>query len=233
LPSSPRQNWEALKNQARLTLGLIFYEIGDFKKALDYLKDVSPGDESYKYALLGLAWTYIKLGLHHKAVPPLEEFLKKFPESEHVPEAYFLLGQCHLKIRLYDKSIAYFQKIFDLFPGQPNNNATLVRVRNQIAREKRRLQEIQTNLLILEMRFLGTIKMPPQGYVPNFMEEEIRKVEAARAKLLTKIRGERENLERLNQELEALQRAVNQRTLDWRSYAEYGISRALFMKERE
>ena len=95
-----------MQNRTKLVLGLTYFELGDFNQSISYLKDVPSDDENYPRALLALGWCYLKLQQHYKMVKPLEIFVADFQGSEYLPEVYLLLGQAHLKIRLYDKAIS-------------------------------------------------------------------------------------------------------------------------------
>jgi hypothetical protein len=65
------------------------------------------------------------------------------------------------------------------------------------------------------------------------MIEEIKELEKRRTHLLEQIDQEKEHIEALTQEVNSLRKLVQIRQQDWRSHAEYGISRALFLKGQE
>ncbi|GBD93497.1 tol-pal system protein YbgF [bacterium BMS3Abin05] len=195
---------------------------------------MAPNSAANSKALLGLAWGYIKLKQYQNVVPPLEILLKKYPHSEYIPEVYLLLGQAHLKLHLYDKSIYYFNKIVERFPKSKKNELIIRRIAENIDREQKQIKNIQINLLMIETRLLNSIQLTgSKKYVPKFMLNEKNKLEKRRRILLRQIVSEREDYQNLLTQIQQLKLVYERRNKDWRSYAEYGISRALYLKEQE
>lgn len=217
-----------------MIIGLTYFELKDYSRSIGYLKKVSPGSAEYGKALLGLAWGYIKSSEYQNAVPPLEIFLKRYPHSEYIPEVYLLLGQANLKLHLYDKSIFYFNKILERFPNDEKSEQEIKLIAENIDKEKKQIKNIQVNLLLLETRLLNSIQLTTsKKYVPKFMFEEKKKLEKKRRLLLQEIIHERDEYNNLQDQIQQLKLVYEKRNKDWRSYAEYGISRALYLKERE
>ncbi len=226
--------WNALRQRARLVLGLIYFELKDYPHSVDYLKGVSENSAEYSKALLGLAWDFMKMKEYHKAVPPLEIFVKKFPHSEYMPEVYLLLGQAHLKLHLYEKSIYYFNKILELFPKDEKRELIIQSIVKNIDAEEKLIKQIQVNLLLMETRLLNSIRIVSnKKYIPKFMFQQKNQLEKRRKLLLKEIYRERIEYENLLSQIDQLRLVYEKRNRDWRSYAEYGISRALYLKEQE
>ncbi|OQX58889.1 hypothetical protein DRQ15_02640 [candidate division KSB1 bacterium] len=225
--------WFKLRERAKLVLGLTYYEVKEYDRAIYYLKQVSPQNENYPKALLGLGWCFLKLERYQDAVSPLEEFLQKYPQSEFVPEVYLLLGQCYLKIRLYDKAISFFNKIMALFPNDSETEDWIKKMSKRISQYRKEIEQQRADLLILESKLIETIHLPSKKYLPRFMLKECELLQKRRTHLLKSIDEEHKNCVKMMQEIDYLTRVMEKRSRDWRSYAQYGISRALFLKEQE
>lgn len=227
------KRWVLLQERTKLVLGLTYYETGNFEKAIEYLSAVSETDENYPKALLALAWCYLKLRQFHEMIGPLETIVNKFLDFYALPEVYLLLGQAHLKVRLYDKSIFYFSKILNLFPISSVNDSIYSSLEKQLGIFEKSIEEQKLNLILLETKLYQTIRLPEKkNWIPPFMLEEIRKLNQRRQRLLEEIEKERELIDQLSETIKAIRLRMEIRTKDWRSFAEYGISRALYLKER-
>jgi len=222
-----------LQERTNLVLGLTYFELGDFENAIAFLKKVSSGDENYPHALLGLGWCYLKQQQYQFMIKPLEEYVKTFPESEFLPEVYLLLGQAHLKIRLYDKSIYYFSRLLTMFPVKSENGNLLSSIENKVNVFESQVEKQRLDLILLESNLSETIRLPSKKWIPGYMLDEIRKLEKRRMLLLEQIQNEKTSLKVMTQTMSELKLMIQIRTRDWRSVAEYGISRALFLKEQE
>ena len=227
------KKWSLLHGRTYLILGLTYYQIGEFKQAINYLEKVSSGDENSPKALLALGWCYLKLQQYQKMIKPLEKFVDDFKESEFLPEVYLLLGQAHLKIRLYDKSISYFSRILNMFASKAENTELLDSISKRIDPIEGQIENHRTDLLLSESKLLDTLQLPSKKWIPRYMVEEIQELEKRRMTLLEQINFEKQNLNELTQSLNSMKVLIQINTREWRSYAEYGISRALFLKGQE
>ncbi len=226
--------WNALRERARLVLGLIYFELKDYPRSVEYLKNVSSNSAVYSKALLGLAWDFMKMEEYQKAVPPLEVFVNRFPHSEYMPEVYLLLGQAHLKLHLYDKSIGYFNRLLEMFPKDERRELVIQSIVKNIDSEEKLIKQIQVNLLLMETRLLNSISIVSnKKYIPKFMFQQKNQLEKRRKLLLQEILKERNQYDDLLNQIQQLRLVYEKRNRDWRSYAEYGISRALYLKEQE
>lgn len=222
-----------MQERTKLVLGLTYFDLEDFEQAINFLNKVSSNDENHPRALLGLGWCYLKLLEYPNMINPLETFVKEYPNSEFLPEVYLLLGQAHLKISLYDKSISYFDKILSIFPLKNENLELLESIKNKIEPMEKLIEQNRLDLLLQESKLIETIQLPSKKWIPNYMIEEIKEIEKRRTFLLEQIDQEKDNIETLTQELNSLRKLIQIRQQDWRSHAEYGISRALFLKGQE
>jgi len=84
----------SIANASLVKLGLIAYEQGEYEQAVAYLEKVRPNLPAYEEALLGLAWSYLKLGDYQSPIPAAEEIVQRFLESEYAYEATVLAAHC-------------------------------------------------------------------------------------------------------------------------------------------
>jgi TolA-binding protein len=83
-------------------------------KAAEFYGSVSPSSSKYDEALLGLAWSFIKVQRPKEAAGYANDIVNKTPKSLLVPEAHLLLGYCAYFDKDYDKSIKEFDNAIDL-----------------------------------------------------------------------------------------------------------------------
>lgn len=222
----------ALIERTRLTLGYLLFEMGNYEESAKYLASISPEDENYEDSLLGLGWAYIKAEKYREAIFSLEKLLQRFPQTEHQVEAYFLLGQSYLKLGLYDGALFYFTELLKMFPKGNEIEAIGREIKAKIKVEEKRIEEARVSLLMMESQLLTYLTSRIKG-VPNYLKKDVEELEKKKEKLLQDIMRERSYFEKLYADLNRLKRIVRKRELDWRSYAEYGIARALFLKGKE
>ena len=95
------------------------------------------------------------------------------------------------------------------------------------------IENHRTDLLLSESKLLDTLQLPSKKWIPRYMVEEIQELEKRRMALLEQINIEKQSLNELTQSLKSMKVLIQINTREWRSYAEYGISRALFLKGQE
>ncbi|MBN1351257.1 tetratricopeptide repeat protein [candidate division KSB1 bacterium] len=222
-------------DDARLTLGFIYYELGYFNHAYEFFKDISTSHENYKDALLGMGWALIKQEKYEECIKPLLKITKKYPRTANAEEAYFLLGQCYLKLNRFTEAIESYDIIIEMFPRHKDYSKYLADIQTYLGNEEKRLEQLETDLLVQESHLLEAI--PVDGYAnkPQYLKDEQKKIEKYRASLVDKIMKERSHIRSLKQTIEELRESAlrKHRRKDWRGYAEYGKARALFLKEMQ
>ncbi len=87
-------------SQILVTKGLIYYDNGNLKKALEYFWKATEADPKDDEAIFYLGKTYLKVGNVKKGI----HFLKR----SNFPEAQFELGQYYFKHKDYRKAAKYF-----------------------------------------------------------------------------------------------------------------------------
>jgi len=117
MESKPSNSSEQeMKEVTAVKLGHINFgkEPPQLVKAAEYYGSVSPSSSKYDEALLGLAWSFIKVQRPSEAAGYANDIVTKTPNSLLVPEAHLLLGYCAFFDKDYDKSIKSFDNAIDL-----------------------------------------------------------------------------------------------------------------------
>lgn len=102
----------------------------------------------------------------------------------------------------------------------------------EIKKFQKRIESQKLDLLVLETKLLDTIQLTSREWIPRYMQEQIDLLETKRGLMINRIFSEKTYLTKLNSIVANLDQKLQIRTRDWRSFAEYGISRALFLQER-
>ena len=117
-----------------------------------------------------------------------------------------------------------------MFPKSYDNVNINKEIENSLKPFKERLEKQQLDLLLVEIDLLDAFQIVSKKWIPKFMLEEIEAVKNHSSKLIDQINSEKAKIDDMLQLIEQLRLKLEVRTKDWRTYAEYGISRALFLK---
>ncbi|NIA31943.1 MAG: tetratricopeptide repeat protein [Actinobacteria bacterium] len=222
-------------DETHLTLGYIYFELGYYKYALRQFQDVSPNHNRYNDALIAEGWAAINLGKYEEAVTPLTKLLTQYPDDENNEEAFFLLGRCYLKLARYDDALKVYEHLIEIFPERQVVPTLVKEIDMSLAEENVKIEKIKMNLLMLESRLLDAMPLQFRAEAPAYLKQEGNKINDTRIALLKRIHEEREIFNSMSSQMKELRdlavRKENRR--DWRAYAEYGKSRALFMKTKK
>ncbi|MCI0511618.1 tetratricopeptide repeat protein [candidate division KSB1 bacterium] len=220
-------------DDARLTIGFVYYELGYNKDALEFFKDISAVHPEYKSALLGLSWSRYQLEMFAEAIESLQKIIQIATNSAEAEEAYFLLGQCYLKLNRYDDAIKAYEKIMELFPKTIDFSKYMQQIEGELGTKQKMVEQLETDLLVQESQLLDAIPVDGTGHNPAYLEEERKKVLKYQDALLQNIVSERRNLKEIRNIIDNLRERANRQyqRKDWRGYAEYGRARALYLKE--
>jgi tol-pal system protein YbgF len=74
------------------------------------------------------AYGLFKGGSHENAVKAFQEFLKKYPESAHIPNANYWLGNAQLTLKDYKNALDTYQGLLKSFPGMPKTAEVLFNI---------------------------------------------------------------------------------------------------------
>ncbi len=228
--SGERRN---IVDNAHLTLGYIYYELKAYQPAVQLLLDISDKHQYYQDGLLALGWSFLKLEDHQNVIKYLKRLIKLYPDGENAEEAYFLLGQSYIALGEYDSAIESYQIIVDLYQDKANLPNIINKVNNSLEQEEDRVENLKVKVLIEESRLLDAISLDGYGKeVPKHIIEEKKKLKDFRENLISSLMTERDNLLLMQDTIYNLKQLAErrERRKNWKGYAEYGISRALFLK---
>jgi TolA-binding protein len=107
---------QEMKEVTAVKLGHINFgkEPPQLVKAAEYYGSVSPSSSKYDEALLGLAWSFLKVSRFKESATYAGDIVSKTPNSLLVPEAHLLLGYAAFFDKDYDRSIKEFDNAMDL-----------------------------------------------------------------------------------------------------------------------
>jgi TolA-binding protein len=219
-------------DEARLTLGYLYYELGYFKEARSYFADVSPQHRRYPEALLARGWASVKMADYAGALPALVTLVSRFPQDPKSEEALFLLGRCYIQLGLYDDAVKVYDKIIELFPEEDNLSAMVQQLSSLLASQEQEVERLREDLLLLEASLLEALQVGGGPRLPQYLKEEKARLDETRRALLENIVEEHRRFLEMHSTISALRENLNLKVerKSWRAYAEYGKSRALFLK---
>ena len=99
-------------------MGWAYYNKKEYALAEKYYKEALNVDPKFANALLGLAKTYMAMGMERlpEAVKTLESAIQQYPESS---QLYFELGKAYTMLRDYKRAIDAFETAADLGSDSP------------------------------------------------------------------------------------------------------------------
>lgn len=102
------QSEQDLQDAARVKLGHIYFsgEKADIAAAAQMYAQVQPGSPVYDEAMLGIAWSFLKVNKPDEAMKPAQWIISNLPESFLVSEAYLVQGYCYFMKKDYAKAAA-------------------------------------------------------------------------------------------------------------------------------
>ena len=105
---------QLLQDAANVKLGHLYYEQVELRNAVEAYKRVPEGSSYGDEALLGTAWSWIKVNQPAVCLQTVERLLASHPESPLVPEAYLLKGYGLMLQKKYQDAIDALEKCLDL-----------------------------------------------------------------------------------------------------------------------
>ena len=215
-----------------LTLGYLYYEMSYYREAISHFRRITADREEYAQALLAASWTAFKAKNFQDAITTLNALISRFEDSEFSEEAHFLLGQAYLELGFFDFAEAQFDFIVGHFPETNGVAERLNQARLGIQAQEKILEKMKINLLLLESKLIDMIPLRAEGNVPDYIEQERARLAVARERLLQHLADERESFERLSDNIDEMRQLVErlESRHHWRAYAEYGKTRAHFLK---
>ncbi|MBR3073901.1 tetratricopeptide repeat protein [Fibrobacter sp.] len=110
------QSERDLQDAAKVKLGHLFFsgEKPDIAQAAQMYGQVQKGSPVFDEAMLGIAWSFLKVHKPDDAIKPAQWIISNLPESFLVSEAYLVVGYCHFMKKEYQKSAEALTKAVDL-----------------------------------------------------------------------------------------------------------------------
>ncbi|SHL24085.1 tetratricopeptide repeat protein [Fibrobacter sp. UWEL] len=101
------QSESDLQDAARVKLGHLFFsgEKPDIAAAVEMYHQVQPSSPVYDEAVLGIAWSFLKVNKPDEAMKPAQLIINKYPDSFLVSEAYLVIGYCHFMKKNYKNAV--------------------------------------------------------------------------------------------------------------------------------
>ncbi len=219
-------------DETHLTLGYIYYELGYYDHSLQQFTSVSSNHPHYKDALLSAGWAATKIEDYERAIIPLTDLVSLPNEDDNTQEGFFLLGRCYLKLGLYDDALKVYEYLVNALPKKELVPLIVQEVENSIAVQEKRIEKIKLDLLVLETKLLNLIQLNPNIDTPDYLQQEKQELNIQRNNLLTQIQQERQTFQNMLADMNDMKQAIQtkENRQDWRAFAEYGKSRALFLK---
>lgn len=87
-----------------------------------------PSDPAFENRAYESAYGLFKEGRHANAVKAFHEFLKKYPDSVHVPNATFWLGSAKLALKDYKGALGFYQRLLEISPATPKAAEALLNI---------------------------------------------------------------------------------------------------------
>ncbi|NIR50963.1 tetratricopeptide repeat protein [candidate division KSB1 bacterium] len=182
--------------------------------------------------MLTIGWSAFKLRDYDTALLTLNSLVEDYPDFYNLEEAYFVLGQCHMNLKNYDAAIEQYSSIIEKTPKADDMSAAIELTKRELALQEQTVEELKTQLLVLESDLLDAIHLKSGNGVPDYVDNERGKIRQDRETLIERIVEERRLFETVASTIDEIKRRIEkaERQKNWRSYAEYGRGRALFLK---
>ena len=87
-------NTAYIRNTALLRLGIIYYQRGEYSRAIQYFDQVSQGFDEYDKSLVAQAWANLRLGKYETSIEKSRQLLLNSLASDYTYEALVLSAHC-------------------------------------------------------------------------------------------------------------------------------------------
>ncbi|MDZ7721587.1 MAG: tetratricopeptide repeat protein [candidate division KSB1 bacterium] len=223
---------QSILDETHLTLGYVYYEMGYFKDALSHFRTVSPSSSKHPDALLAAGWTEANQKNWNKAASLLTLLYNNYENSPQTSECLFLLGRCYLKLGKYDNAVEIYEYLIEHHQDL-QSSAHRDSLQKELLFEKQRIQKRKMELLSLESKLVKSIYNQSENSYSPF-EQRKGNMTSTHFQLFRDIERERKEMNRLEQEIDQLKQQSRpvKSEHNWIAYAEYGITRAKFLKRQ-
>ncbi len=213
-------------------MGYIFYELTNYEQALKYLEAISPTFYDYPDVLLAIGWSAYKAQNYRKALVALNKLINDYPNNLNKDEAYFVIGECYLKLGYFQYAIKAFDEIINKHPVANHFAQRVKIIRAELNKEEQQIEQLKTDLLLLETKLMETVHIEQTDNVPEEIKKEKERIQKQRESLLKNLIKERQLFLGVTKAIKDLKDYLEKKEMqkDWRAYAEYGKTRAIFLK---
>lgn len=136
------QDVHTMHEDARIKLGHLYFEKGDFERAAEMFAAIELGSEWYDDALIGQAWSDLSLSDHVNAAARARELAEHAPDSEYIYEARTLAGYASEQLEQTEQSSADYSLVLD-HAERSERLRTLMTEQGEIRAQIRRLAELE------------------------------------------------------------------------------------------
>ena len=213
-------------DEGHLTLGYLYYELGYYDEAVEQFGAVTPNSANHIQALLAIGWAASQKEEWQQAIAPLTELYTRYETNDATQEGLFLLGRTYVKLNRYDDAITVYDRLIGAFPDEGEVTTSIETINANIELERKRVEKRQQELLILEGNLVDDLSDKSRS-TRSFSQDQtilLRDIQKERQELATHM----DQLDKL-----AVTMALREERRNWRAYAEYGKSRATFLRRQQ
>lgn len=181
MESKPSNSSEQeMKEVTAVKLGHINFgkEPPQLVKAAEFYGSVSPSSAKYDEALLGLAWSFIKVQHFKEAQGYANDIISKTPNSLLVPEAHLLLGYCAYFDKDYTKSIQEFDAAISLAEKKAVVAGDIQKKKEENMANSTEFMAVQREALLLSNQLPTPRVLEKRDQIKPKFEEIHKKIEA-------------------------------------------------------
>jgi tetratricopeptide (TPR) repeat protein len=109
------EDQERIVEMANLSLGRLYYELGESGKAIDRYQEIPRNSDVFDNALYEVCWVYVKKKEYAKALRSLDILLLAMPDSSFAPEAKLVKGNLQLRLARYEEATDTFNEVVGKF----------------------------------------------------------------------------------------------------------------------
>lgn len=106
-----KESDEEVLQLARLALGRVHYELGNYQQAVDFYQSIPSDSEWFADQLYELVWTFIKQEDWESALRHVEIFLIAFPEHPYTLQMKLNQGHLNVKAKGFEKALASYETV--------------------------------------------------------------------------------------------------------------------------
>ena len=100
---------------ARLALGRIHYELGNYGQAQTHYRSVATESGQFADQLYELVWVYLKQEQWLDAINQIEIFLIAVPAHQYAFQLRLLLGHLHMRRGAYERALVSYEEVVDKY----------------------------------------------------------------------------------------------------------------------